>query len=176
MMGKLHKAWALSGAEWRLLLKVALLLPLVRLSVKLLPFKSVVSLFPGKQSRDGNATGAPAIRPERVAYLVEAVARHHFLKPTCLEKALVLSGLLNRCGVEADLRIGTAKQDGKFEAHAWVEHRGQALQGGPVERYAPLLPRKPVATGLPACPEQSRRSRHSEDGQECPSPLQDQPA
>ena len=139
-MGKLAKARELSGAEWLLLLKVWAFLPVVRLGVKLLPFKTLVSLFPGKQSLDGQGTQKDTPAPDRLAYLVEVASRHHLLKPTCLEKSLVLYGILRRRRVEADLRIGTTKKDGRFQAHAWVEHRGQVLQGGPVERYSPLLP------------------------------------
>lgn len=137
-MGKLGKARQLSGAEWLLLGKVFALFPLVRLGVKLLAFKTLVSRLPGEQSLDGPGRGDDLTRPDRIAYLVEVASRHHFLKPTCLEKALVLSGMLRRRGLEADLRIGTTKKDGRFEAHAWVEHRGQVLLGGPVEGYSPL--------------------------------------
>ena len=139
-MGKLAKARELSGAEWLLLLKVSALLPVVRLGGKLLPFKTLVSLFSGNQSLDGQGTRKDRPAPDRLAYLVEVASRHHLLKPTCLEKSLVLYGILRRKHVEAALRIGTTKKDGRFEAHAWVEHRGQVLLGGPVEHYSPLLP------------------------------------
>ena len=141
-MGKLAKARDLSRTEWLFLLKVSALLPAVRCGVRVLPFKTVMALFAGKQSLDGNRVRSDRIRPDRLAYLVEVASRHHFLKPTCLEKALLLSRILRQRGLAADLRIGTAKTDGRFEAHAWVEHRGQVLLGGPVERYAPLLPRE----------------------------------
>ena len=141
-MRKLAKARELSRTEWLFLLKVSALLPAVRCGVRVLPFKTVMALFAGKQSLDGNRVRSDRIRPDRLAYLVEVASRHHFLKPTCLEKALLLSRILRQRGLAADLRIGTAKTDGRFEAHAWVEHRGQVLLGGPVERYAPLLPRE----------------------------------
>ena len=120
-MRKLAKARELSHGEWLLLLQSSVFLPAVRCGLKLLPFKTVMALFAGKQS-------------------LEVASCHHFLKPTCLEKALLLIRILRQRGLEADLRIGTAKTDGRFEAHAWVEHRGQVLLGGPVERYSSLLP------------------------------------
>ena len=138
-MGKLAKARELSGGEWLLLLKVSVLLPMVRCGVRLLPFKTVVALFAGKASLDGNRARSNRIRPDRLGYLVEVASRHHFLQPTCLEKSLILFRILRRSGLDPELRIGTAKNDGRFEAHAWVEHQGQVLLGGPVERYAPLL-------------------------------------
>ena len=139
-MGKLAKARDLSRGEWLLLLQSSVFLPAVRCGVKLLPFKTVMALFAGEPSLDGKRVRSDRIRPDRLAYLVEVASCHHFLKPTCLEKALLLIRILRQRGLEADLRIGTAKTDGRFEAHAWVEHRGQVLLGGPVERYSSLLP------------------------------------
>ena len=44
----------------------------------------------------------------------------------CLVRSLVLSGLLARRGVSSTVVIGV-QTDPKFQAHAWVEHRGHAL-------------------------------------------------
>ena len=38
-----------------------------------------------------------------------------------------LQQLLRRHGIESDLRIGTRKAEGRFEAHAWVECEGSIL-------------------------------------------------
>jgi hypothetical protein len=56
-----------------------------------------------------------------------AAKRRLFFKPNCLEDALVLQRQLRRSGVPARLRFGGRKEQGKFEAHAWVE-----VAGGPV--------------------------------------------
>jgi hypothetical protein len=44
-----------------------------------------------------------------------------------LIESLVLWWLLRRQGFDGDLRIGVRKHAGQLQAHAWVEHRGQAL-------------------------------------------------
>ena len=42
----------------------------------------------------------------------------------CLVRSLTLWTILTRRGVEATLRVGFRKREGKFEGHAWVE-RGE---------------------------------------------------
>lgn len=77
--------------------------------------------------------------PERIAWLVEAAARHGLLRgrlqPTCLRKSLVLYRLLRERGCQPRLVIGArsaADHSGpaRFRAHAWVEFQGRLL--GPV--------------------------------------------
>lgn len=56
---------------------------------------------------------------------------------TCLPKSLALAWMLRGKGVAAAVRIGV-KPAGRFEAHAWVESGGVALNDPerPAERYA----------------------------------------
>ena len=79
-----------------------------------------------------------------IARTQAAAERHLFFRPSCLEHALVLWYLLRRHGVAALIRIGGRKEQGVFEAHAWVEvdglpigdadgaHRGFVPFAGPV--------------------------------------------
>jgi hypothetical protein len=59
--------------------------------------------------------------------MVNSADRHGFVHPTCLAKSLTLWWLLERQGIESHLRIGTRKKNENFEAHAWVERDGVAL-------------------------------------------------
>lgn len=59
--------------------------------------------------------------------LEEAAARNLPFKTNCLEQSLVLWPLLRRRGFPAELKFGARKDAGKFEAHAWVELDGEAL-------------------------------------------------
>jgi hypothetical protein len=67
--------------------------------------------------------------PERVAWSV-AVASRYVPKATCLVQALAGQALLARRGYAAQVQIGVAKPDGRFEAHAWLEWEGHVLVGG----------------------------------------------
>jgi hypothetical protein len=67
------------------------------------------------------------------AALVDETARHLVLaaafyprRALCLEQSLALYVLLRRRGVAAELKIGV--QPLPFQAHAWVEVGGRALQ------------------------------------------------
>jgi hypothetical protein len=65
-----------------------------------------------------------------VLRMEEAAARNLFFSTNCLEQSLVLWWLLRRRGIAADLRIGARKDEQRFEAHAWVEFCGMALNSG----------------------------------------------
>lgn len=68
--------------------------------------------------------------------MVSAAVRYSILKFSCLEESLGLWYLLQAQGLHAQLRIGVRKSDGKFEAHAWVERDGEALnQPGAVHKH-----------------------------------------
>ncbi len=59
--------------------------------------------------------------------MVHAAAKYGAGHPTCLEESLALWFLLRWQGILAELRVGVKKEEEKFEAHAWVERDGVAL-------------------------------------------------
>jgi hypothetical protein len=59
--------------------------------------------------------------------MVRAALRYSIARYTCLEESLTLWYLLRERGIAARVRIGVRKENGKFEAHAWVEYGGEAL-------------------------------------------------
>jgi len=81
-----------------------------------------------------------------IARFQNAAARHLFLPTNCLERSLVLCWLLERRGIGARLRIGARKQEGRFEAHAWVEVDGTVLNEAaePHLHFAPF--EKPITS------------------------------
>ncbi len=57
---------------------------------------------------------------------------------SCLTQSLALRYLLAKSGQEGIIRIGaTQKENGEFDAHAWVIVDQAILIGGPAERIAP---------------------------------------
>jgi len=94
----------------------------------------------------------------RAAWLVEVAARCLRPRPTCLAKALVVSWLLRRRGVPAQLVIGVSKARGQLQAHAWVELDGAAVGGGTgLGGYAVLarIPGRPPTSGTIALHERT---------------------
>ncbi len=66
-------------------------------------------------------------RTELTSRMVNAAIGHVWRASTCLEKSLALWWLLGRQGIACEVRIGARKQGGKFEAHAWLERDGVAV-------------------------------------------------
>jgi hypothetical protein len=123
-------------------LRAAVLLPVISVSLKIRGFggtqKALQNFLPSKTGKgiDNNATGAERVR--LAVRMVNAAARHGLGRPTCLEKSLALWWLLRREGTVSRVRIGARKAAGKFEAHAWVERDGVALNepGDEHQHYA----------------------------------------
>lgn len=51
------------------------------------------------------------------------------MTPNCLARSLVLWWLLQRRGIDSEIRIGVrrSRQGAGMEFHAWVEHRGAVI-------------------------------------------------
>ena len=139
-MRRLRRFLRLSGAERGLRLKAVLLLAATRVGLWLLPFQTLYrTLNAVAGMRTGMLGPAPA-SPVKVAWAVELAARYMPVFTTCLTQALSTQFLLVRRGHPATLHIGVLKDDeGRLQAHAWVESGGEAVIGGhELERYTPL--------------------------------------
>jgi hypothetical protein len=77
---------------------------------------------------------------QTLAKLVDIAARHSFFRSNCLVQSLTLQRLLRRRGIKSQLRIGVRRQQGRFEAHAWVEFAGVPMNDirNVKERFAPF--------------------------------------
>lgn len=74
-----------------------------------------------------NAGGDAQRAVQATCRMVRAGARYGLVRPTCLVESLTLWYLLRRQNLPATLRIGVRKDATEFEAHAWVESEGTAL-------------------------------------------------
>jgi hypothetical protein len=66
-------------------------------------------------------------KAKRVAHLVQFAALHGLTRANCLERSLVLWAILRSQRFSSNLRLGVCKQNGRFDAHAWVEFNGVVL-------------------------------------------------
>ena len=115
----------------RFVLQALVLLPLVTLSLKV----SGLKVTQGKLSRwlpirvngDRPDEREQLERVRTIAQSVRIAAKYCQPWAKCLQKSLVLWSLLARQGIESDLRIGVRRENGEFQAHAWVEWQGFAL-------------------------------------------------
>ncbi|MGH9727000.1 MAG: lasso peptide biosynthesis B2 protein [Candidatus Acidiferrales bacterium] len=143
----MNGAWSrfrdLSGRQRQDFFLGLLLLPVVAAWLSVFQFRSVQRTLEKRygavwaKKRDDAASFAEA---HVVARLVDAVARRGVVRGNCLSRSIVLWWLLLRRGIPAQLRIGARKTGDVFEAHAWVEMAGRAINDSDdvQTRYTPF--------------------------------------
>jgi hypothetical protein len=110
--------------------RAAILLPLVRWSLRLRGYGATfASLQKRIPPQADSVESSPDARDkvQATCRMVRAALRYSLAEHSCLEESLTLWYLLRKQEIPACLRIGVRKENEKFEAHAWVEHAGEAL-------------------------------------------------
>jgi hypothetical protein len=110
--------------------RAAALLPVVKASVRLRGFKKTKQSLEERQRKKSARAAQTRTASEQVlrtSRMVRAAAHWAIVRASCLEESLTLWHLLRKQGHAARLRIGVRKTAEKFEAHAWVEYEGVAL-------------------------------------------------
>ena len=140
-MKRLLKFMHLPAAERWLLVKAALLLSAIRLGLGLLPFQTLRRLLAKVAEASTGLQETDRSSADRIVWAVEAAGRRLPGAGTCLTQALAAQALLARRGHPALLRIGVLKgEEGRLEAHAWLESKGRIVIGGSeLERFTPLV-------------------------------------
>jgi hypothetical protein len=117
--------------ETRKLFRRALaLLPMIAFSLRLRGFKKTREILQKKLPPDSlqeSANENAAETVQKTCRMVKAAAHYGIIRPSCLVESLTLWYLLQRQRIPARLRIGVRKFPEKFEAHAWIECEGVAL-------------------------------------------------
>jgi hypothetical protein len=129
MWERLRRFNALERPAQSLFLRAIVLLPLVSLSLRWRGFRetqAVLERFPSKANPEQNLAEVSR-RAALTAHMVNVADSRGLVHASCLAKSLTLWWLLGRQGIASGLRIGIRKENEKFEAHAWVERDGAAL-------------------------------------------------
>lgn len=132
----LRKFYTLDPADYCLLLQILILLPLTVLGLYIFGFRH----FYAGLNWLIRQSGRKPLPGDETLYVHQALRWIRYMKRcgvfggNCLSRSLVLWWLLYWRGIEANIQIGTCKLQGKFQAHAWVEHLGQPLNAGPQVR------------------------------------------
>lgn len=128
MWERLRRFSALERPARVLFLRAAALLPLVSLSLRLRGFRKTQAFLQKFLSLPSHSTDISASsRADLTVRMVRAAVRNSLGHPTCLDESMTLWWLLERQGIGAELKVGVRKDGEKFEAHAWVERDGVAL-------------------------------------------------
>jgi len=110
--------------------RAAILLPLVRWSLRLRGYGKTFSSLQKRAQFPAKVTEIPLESPQDVqstCRMVRAALRYSLAEYACLEESLTLWYLLRLQRIPAGLQIEVRKEKEKFEAHAWVEYGGEAL-------------------------------------------------
>jgi hypothetical protein len=129
MLEQFRRFSALERSARGIFLRAVVLLPLVAMSLRWRGFKTTHAMLQAYPSNANPQQDGVVVKSATVmtARMVNAADRHGLIHPSCLAKSLTLWWLLARQGISSQLRIGTRKEGDKFQAHAWVEHDGAAL-------------------------------------------------
>ena len=135
--------WSLTSAEREIAWAAAAGLTATWLGLRVFGFRRWKEFVARRTKPSAGVRAAPRspeISTKRIAKLEAAVARNLFFRTNCLEQSLVLWSLLQRNGFPAELKIGARKDSGRFEAHAWVELDGHALnnENGEHREFVPF--------------------------------------
>jgi len=129
-MTNLARFSALSGEQKRLLIIASMLLPLADIALRIFGYRktqqALVRTTTG-QKKMADSQAAHLAQARQVANLVRIAAHKGPYSNTCLRESLVTWWLLQRRDIFTLLKIGIAKENDDFKAHAWVE-----LDGMPV--------------------------------------------
>ncbi|QQS54709.1 MAG: lasso peptide biosynthesis B2 protein [Candidatus Competibacteraceae bacterium] len=125
--------WRLSWRERGLLLRAWWMLHGIALALRWVSFQRVYGFLGRRVGTTPPAVGDEmqlADQARALTRLVQGAAVWSLHRPTCLHRSLTLWWLLGRQGIVSELRIGVRMEQGRFEAHAWVEYKGVALNDG----------------------------------------------
>ncbi len=129
-MKRLRKLLALRSADQKRLLQTGLLLVAIKLALRGLPTPISLRIFEGWKKTKTRLHPSRCNSLSQVTEAVEVASRDVPWGSSCLVRAIAVSVLLARQGMETQLRIGVAHETaGQFIAHAWVESHGRILVG-----------------------------------------------
>ena len=138
--------WRGLAADERLLvLGLLWLLPLIDLSLRSVGFqrsRGWLARFVPAEARLLEVDGEAIAGAQRLAALARAIGARSPWRTSCLRQALAVWWLLRRRRLPAELRIGVIRREAPFQAHAWVELGGVALD--PEAAAHAAFPRLPM--------------------------------
>ena len=134
-MGIIRSFLKLSFEDKCILIKSFSLLWTVRMMLWILPFSVIQKVVNRFTVISGEYPNIPL---EKLTWAV-AVMSKYVPKATCLTRALTAQILLAGQNYNSNLKIGVSKNNGEFEAHAWLESNDKIVLGESETEYIPIL-------------------------------------
>ena len=129
MLFRYWRVWrALQPLQQKILIQSWALFPILVLALRLFSYRRVYRALL-QYSANPASPVATAAHPQvgELARAVQIAAAHSLVPVVCLPRSLMLWWQLRRYGYESALRFGVRKNQGAFEAHAWVKFRNTVL-------------------------------------------------
>lgn len=142
-MKRIRSFLQLSRPDQLLLIQATVVLAIVTLGLKALPWLTIQHQLLKLANRPSRFVPAKRPSAQRIAWAIQ-VASRFVPRATCLPQALAAQLLLVQSAYPAALQIGVARNlDGEFEAHAWVISESGIVIGGvyDLDRFVPLSPK-----------------------------------
>lgn len=121
MIMRFRRLASLGPSEIAMLRDAFLELVHVRTALWLLPWGRLTTPSLGTTSTSLLSPGA-----DRLEWAIRAASRF-IPRATCLTQAIALHRLLSIHGYQSVVQVGARNDEGRFGAHAWVEHEGRPL-------------------------------------------------
>ena len=129
---KLRRARHLSAREALDVARAFGWIALIRVGVHVLPYPTLLRYLdrglPAPVAGWQDDARSPVLR---LAKAMDIAERNSRPRPKCLARSLALMRMLRAIGIPAEVKIGVARPNGGFEAHAWVELEGQVVNDAP---------------------------------------------
>ena len=131
-MENLNRFLKLPFTRKRLLIESTVILMLARISLRLLPFKTMHNLMKNLERKNYVLDNGDITYVYDISWAIKRAGENLFGDNSCLPIALAGQFQLNMHGFPARSRLGVKKTiDGEIRAHAWVEFDGEVVIGGP---------------------------------------------
>jgi len=127
MWEELRRFRALDREAQRLFLRAFVALPMISRSLRRRGFQATQASLSKHLPPSWPPEPSDHQRIATTVRMVRAAVRHGLGQSSSLQESLTIWWLLARRGISTDLRIGVRKEGELFEAHAWVEREGVAL-------------------------------------------------
>ena len=129
-----------TAADRRLLLRALALHACVASLLRIVRF-GTLSDWLRRYGRPANGHPLDSAAIDHIVWAVQQAASVAPWGRTCLTEALTAETMLRRAGCDTTLRYGVATEGEKrLSAHAWLEHDGVEIIGGPSRFHEPLRP------------------------------------
>lgn len=110
-----------------LFVRAAWILPFMACATRVVGFQRLQRWIEGRNGRREKKDDRTRTSPSTVARMVLVAARYGIARGNCLSRSLSLCYLLRHEGYDPHLRLGGRQEGISFEAHAWVELDGMAV-------------------------------------------------